>query len=109
MSAEVRSKIHNYCLKNKIRFDKISYGETRKINNMSITFSNGWVALIAENHMYPAKGSKYAIAIRNYYTGLFNFDILNEYGANDGCFYCNTDDEVINVCEIIRKLPNNEG
>lgn len=42
------------------------------------------------------------------YDGYFNWDILNAYGADDGCFYCNTDDEIINACEIIRKLPYNK-
>lgn len=105
MNGKVCNKINEYCLKHKFISDVTNYDEARKSNTISVVFNNGWVAVISENVAYPAKGSKYSIAIRDYYNGRFNFDILNEYGAKYGCLDCNTDDEVINAYEIIRKLP----
>lgn len=108
MNEKVCNKINEYRLKHKFISDVTSYDEARKSITISIVFDNGWVAVIAENAAYPGKGSKYSIAVRDYYNGRFNFDILNEYGAKHGCLDCNTDDELINIFEIIRKLPINK-
>ena len=105
MLKEVSSKVTEYCFKHGLKEVKTSYGEIRKTNARAVVFENGWVADIVENLQYPKKQGKYSIAMCDY-DGYFNWEILNEYGADDGCFYCNTDDEIINACEIIRKLPN---
>lgn len=75
----------------------LSNGEGR------IIFPNGWYAHIAINTFRPEKNAKYSVALSDY-NGWFNWDKLNKYGADDGRFYCNTEDEIIRACEIIRKL-----
>lgn len=74
------------------------YGEHRKTRQNSIVFPNGWVASIV-----PEIDAKYSVAVCDY-NGYFNWNILNKYGATQGCFYCNTELEVIIACETIRRL-----
>lgn len=38
------------------------------------------------------------------YNGYFDWDILNKYGAIDGCIYCDTELELLIACETIRRL-----
>ena len=40
------------------------------------------------------------------YNGFFNWSILNQYGAIDGCLYCDDELEIIMACETIRRLKN---
>lgn len=90
------------------------YGEHRKTNEKSIIFPNGWVASIVSNMGISITGKdgtrteyksdkKYSVAMCDY-NGYFDWSILNQYGAIDGCLYCNNEQEIIEVCEIIRKL-----
>lgn len=68
-----------------------------------IYFSNGWYASIARNMSRPDKNARYSIAVSDY-DGFFDWNVLDEYGADDGHFYCNTEEEIIKACEVIRKL-----
>ena len=91
------------------------YGEHRKIRERSIVFPNGWVASIVENngvdvykpnveHIKEFKSNKkYSVAMCDY-NGYFDWDILNKYGAIDGCIYCDTELELLVACETIRRL-----
>ena len=77
------------------------YGETRCTRDNSIVFENGWVASIALNISRPEKNKRYSVAMCDY-NGYFDWEILNKYGADGGCFYCDTEDEIIAACEVIR-------
>ena len=95
-----------------------SFGEQRKTRENSIVFPNGWVASIRKNNgidVYYPNGShrkefksvkKYSVAICDY-NGFFDWEILNKYGAIDGCIYCDTELEVLVACETIRRLEKN--
>lgn len=78
------------------------YGRYLYTSENNIVFPNGWVAWVIPNYN-PSKDAKYSISVCDYRES-FNPFILNEYGAENGYFYCNTVKEVINACEIIRKL-----
>ena len=92
-------------------------GEYRQTSERSIVFPNGWVASIVENNgvdVYHPDGKhtkeyksnkKYSVAICDY-NGFFNWSILNQYGAIDGCLYCDDELEIIMACETIRRLKN---
>lgn len=79
------------------------YGEHRKTRERSIVFPNGWVASIVDNLEHPEKNAMYSVAMCDY-SGYFDWSILNEYGADEGCFYCNTELEILIACETIRRL-----
>lgn len=91
------------------------YGESRKTNETSIIFKNGWVASIVKNNevdIWHIDGTnkktfrsnkKYSVAICDY-NGFFNWEILNNYGAIEGCIYCDTELDLLVACEIIRRL-----
>lgn len=91
------------------------YGEHRKTRERSIVFPNGWVASIVENNgvdTYKPNGEhikefksnkKYSVAICDY-NGYFDWDVLNKYGAIDGCIYCDDELEILVACETIRRL-----
>lgn len=79
-----------------------SMGEHRRTRRGSIVFSNNWVASIVENTQYPEKG-KYSVAMCDY-NGYFDWELLDKYGADNGCFYCNTELEILIACETIRRL-----
>lgn len=90
------------------------YGEHRKTSKRSIIFPNGWVASIVRNVGVLVFGKdgkrteyksnkKYSVAMCDY-AGYFNWSILDQYGAIDGCLYCDNEEEIIAACEIIRKL-----
>lgn len=83
---------------------KNSYGEIRRTGLNSIVFENGWVASIVDNTQYPEKNAKYSVAMCDY-NGYFDWDILKKHGADsNGCFYCNTEEEIQAACNIIRNL-----
>ena len=91
------------------------YGEHRHTRERSIVLPNRWVASIVENDgvdVYHPDGKhtkeyksnkKYSVAICDY-NGFFNWTILNQYGAIDGCLYCDDELEIIVACETIRRL-----
>lgn len=79
------------------------YGETRKTRENSIIFPNGWVASIVENTQHPEKNAKYSVAMCDY-NGYFDWSILNQYGADNGCFYCDNEDEICKALTIIEGL-----
>lgn len=79
------------------------YGEVRRTRENSIVFPNGWVASIVENTQYPEKNAKYSVATCDY-NGYFDWEILNKYGADGGCFYCNSEDEICNALAAIEGL-----
>jgi len=91
------------------------YGEHRHTSDRSIVFPNGWVASIVENngvdtykpngeHIKEFKSNKnYSVAMCDY-NGYFDWDILNQFGAIDGCIYCDTELELLVACETIRRL-----
>lgn len=79
------------------------YGETRTTKENSIVFRNGWVASIVENTDFPEKNKKYSVAMCDY-NGYFNWNILNEYGADNGCFYCDTEEEICKALTVIERL-----
>lgn len=37
------------------------------------------------------------------YNGYFDWNLLNQYGAIEGCIYCNTELEILIACETIRR------
>lgn len=43
----------------------------------------------------------YSVAMRDW-NGYFDWTAMNEYGAKDGCFCCDDENDVIEACEIIR-------
>lgn len=91
------------------------YGEHRQTRERSIVFQNGWVASIVENngvdvyktngeHIKEFKSNKnYSVAMCDY-NGYFDWDILNQFGAIDGCIYCDGELEILVACETIRRL-----
>lgn len=79
------------------------YGEVRKTSENSIVFSNGWVASIVENSQYQEINAKHSVATCDY-NGYFDWEILNRYGADRGCFYCNTEDEICEALAVIERL-----
>lgn len=91
------------------------YGEHRHTSDRSIVFPNGWVVSIVENngvdiykpngeHIKEFKSDKnYSVAMCDY-NGYFDWDILNKYGAIDGCIYCDDELEILVACETIRRL-----
>lgn len=81
-----------------------SMGEHRRTRKNSIVFPNGWVASIVLNRMHPEKKGKYSVAMCDY-NGYFDWSILNEHGADEGCIYCDTELDIIIACETIRRLP----
>lgn len=91
--------------RNEYGIDRIvnDYGEERTTNAHRIIFDNGWCASIVVNMMYPEKEKDFSVALADW-NGHFDWCILDKYGADNGCFYCNTEDEIIEVCEIIRGL-----
>lgn len=90
-------------------------GEHRHTRENSIVFPNGWVASIVNNDgvdVYQADGThskvyrsskKYSVAMCDY-NGYFDWNILNQYGAIEGCLYCDTELEILIACETIRRL-----
>lgn len=38
------------------------------------------------------------------YNGYFDWDLLNQHGAIEGCIYCDTELEILIACETIRRL-----
>lgn len=79
---------------------KNEYEETRKTRPGSIVFPNGWVASIVKSEKFEGK---YSVAMCDY-NGYFNWSILNEYGACNGEFICNTELDIIIACESIRRI-----
>lgn len=80
------------------------YNETMYSSNSHIIFSNEWRASIVpiDNNAH------YSVAAADI-CGWFYWNVLKDYGANDdGCFICDTEQEIINACEIIRNLPNDK-
>ena len=79
-------------------------GETRRTRYGSIVFPNGWVASIVKaRHDNNPTNAKYSVAMCDY-NGYFDWEILNKHGAINGAIFCNTYDEVIAACEVIRNL-----
>lgn len=93
------------------------YEEHRCTRERSIVFPNGWVASIVENvgvDVYHPDGrytkeiksdKKYSVAMCDY-NGYFDWSILNQHGAIDGCLYCDDELEIIVACETIRRLED---
>lgn len=79
------------------------YGEIRKTRENSIVFRNGWVASIVENREHPEKNAKCSVSMCDY-NGCFDWEILNQYGADGGCFYCNTEDKICKALAIIESI-----
>jgi len=72
-------------------------GELRIPSKASIPFSNGWVASIV------AVDNGISVAVCDY-EGYFNWNILNNYGAERGKFQCKSEDEVCKALVIIESL-----
>ena len=96
---EHMEKLKAYAEKYGVKEVKTAYG-TRVTRQGSIVFPNGWVASIVEN---SKNEGRYSVAMCNY-DGYFNWDILNQYGAENGSIECITEEEIIDACEIIRNL-----
>lgn len=89
--------------------------EIRYTKPTSIVFPNGWVASVVENSsmtVFHPNGTrtekfksdkKWSVAMCDY-NGYFDWSILNQHGAIDGCLYCDTELEIIVACETIRRL-----
>lgn len=96
--------LHEYTEKYGVPSVVNDYGETRNTRDTSIVFPNGWVASIVKNTQHPEFEAPYSVAMCDY-NGYFNWSKLNEYGAIDGCIYCETVLDIIIACETIRRLP----
>lgn len=93
------------------------YGEHRQTREKSIVFPNGWVASIVKNNSVDVwhpngehtkefkSDKKYSVAMCDY-NGCFDWEILDQYGAIEGCIYCDDELEILSACETIRRLPN---
>lgn len=92
--------LEEYALKFGVHEVVNDYGEHRKTRKNSIVFPNGWVASIV---LSTEIDGKYSVAMCDY-NGYFDWNILDKYGAKEGCFYCNTELEIIIACETIRRL-----
>ena len=91
------------------------YNEHRQTKENSIVFSNGWVASIVRNNgidVYHPNGKhtteykshkKYSVAMCDY-NGYFVWVLLYQYGAIEGCIYCDPELEILIACETIRRL-----
>lgn len=91
------------------------YGEHRQTRERSIVFPNGRIVSITENKgvdvWYPdgkhtkefKSNKKYSVAMCDY-NGCFDWEILNRYGAIEGCIYCDGELEILVACETIRRL-----
>lgn len=89
--------------------------EISKDKDGNIELSNGWVVSIVENngvdtykpngeHIKEFKSNKnYSVTMCDY-NGYFDWDILNQFGAIDGCIYCDDGLEILVTCETIRRL-----
>lgn len=89
--------------------------EISKDKDGNIELSNGCVVSIVENngvdtykpngeHIKEFKSNKnYSVAMCDY-NGYFDWDILNQFGAIDGCIYCDDELEILVDCETIRRL-----
>lgn len=80
-----------------------AFNEYVQTNKHHIVFPNGWIASIVPNLSHKEIDAKYSVAMCNY-EGFFDWEILNQFGATEGCFYCNTDLEILIACETIRRL-----
>lgn len=79
-------------------------GETRYTRENSIVFPNGWVASVVENtSKRDVSDKKYSLAVCDY-NGYFNWQILNEYGAINGCLYCDNEEEICSALAIVESL-----
>lgn len=96
---------------NKYAIDSIvnDYEELRcsSISNSScrVIFPNGYYAHIVYNNSQPKKNAAYSVAVSDY-NGWFDWGILKNFGYDDGRVYCNTEEEIIDACELIRNVYN---
>lgn len=89
------SKVHGVeCVINNL-------GEQRATRMGSIVFNNGRVASIVEIDAYG--DSKFSVATCDY-DGYFDWTILNKHGAENGKFVCDTEEDIISACDVIRNL-----
>lgn len=79
------------------------YGERRKTTENRIIFPNGWAASIVPNLSHKEIDAKYSVAMCDY-NGYFDWSRLDKFGAINGCFYCNTELEILMACEVIRRI-----
>lgn len=82
---------------------KDDYGEVKNTTEERIIFPNGRIAYIVNNLSNPEKNAKKTVAVCDY-NGFFDWEILNKYGADGGCFYCNTEDEICHALSIIESI-----
>ena len=52
---------------------------------------------------WMTENKNYSVAMCDY-NGYFDWDILNQFGAIDGCIYCDDELEILIACETIRRL-----
>jgi len=76
-------------------------GELKEVRNdlryTSIPFPNGWAASV----IHEPEG--YSVATCDY-NGYFNWNILKPFGAEEGKFQCETEEEVCKALAIIESL-----
>lgn len=97
---EEMEMLTEYARKFGLKEVKNDYEEIRKTRPGSIVFPNGWVASIVE---YEKNNGKYSVAMCDY-NGYFDWSILDEYGAYQGRFICDTELDIIIACETIRRI-----
>lgn len=91
--------LREYAEKYGVKEIENDYGEHRCTREGRIIFPNGKIASIVEDE----KTGKYSVAVCDY-NGFFDWEILNEFGATNGRICCDTEQEVIDACEIIRGM-----
>ena len=77
------------------------YGNYVYTTSNHIVFPNFACASIITKKDDEGNIDCYSVAMCDW-NGYFDWNIMNEYGANDGCFYCKDENDVIEACEIIR-------
>ena len=84
---------------NKYGLDKVvdDYGKTVYTMSNHIVFPNFCCASIITKH----DEGYYSVAMSDW-NGYFDWNIMNEYGATNGCFICQDENDIIEACEIIR-------
>lgn len=100
-------KLETYAKENGVLTIINDMGERRFTSPTSINFPNGWRASIVERDLsdeFPCN-KKYSVAICDY-NGYFDWRLLNDFGGIDGSILCDTEEEILAACEVIKNLES---
>ena len=94
------SNLNAYINKYGISHVENDYGEYVYTTSGHVMFPNFYCASIITKTDEDGNVS-YSVAMCDW-NGYFDWCIMDEYGAKNGCFTCNDENDVIEACEIIR-------